>query len=172
MILSLMRFMGYQWKHNPLEIRITEKNAGQFETLNGMGERLLPGVRKCTIITGKGELVGENAIEVYEELSSLFKEKKTGILTIPGIAPMYAQFSELSSEATTEPDVIFYSFTFTEVESVAKNISQKEIYIASEGESLFSISQAEGVSLETLVELNPQIRYIDYLSDGEEVRLC
>ena len=160
------------WEHNPLEVTVSHENKNGIVTLGMYGERQLEGVRKCTVIKGKGELVGENCVKTYEKLSALFKEKKSGILTVPGLAPIRAQFCELSAQATTVPDVITYSFTFKECESFENYIAKKEKYIAKKGENLFDISYSEGVSLDTLVELNPHIRYIDDLKEGEEVMLC
>lgn len=172
MILSLMRFAGFTWEHNPLEINISQENKSNTINLGPFGERKLEGSRKCTVIKGKGELIGENCVEVYEALSALFKEKKSGILTIPGLPPIRAQFSEFNAQASTLPDVITYSFTFTECESSESYIVKKGKYLAKEGENLFDISDSEGVPLDTLVKLNPHIRYIDDLREGEEVLLC
>ena len=172
MILSLMRFASFVWRHNPVEIKISEEYKSDVVKFGALGEKRLIPARKCTVIKGKGELVGADSLRVYEELSTLFKEKKTGVLTMPGLAPIVAQFSELTLDADSVPDVVRYGFTFTECDSRDGNNAKKEKYIASEGESLFGISHDEGVSLEVLVRLNPQIRYIDCLSDGDEVRLC
>lgn len=171
MILSLMRFAGYSWKHNPVELKIENKKIKDSSVFPYFGEVNREGLKACSVISGKGELLGEDCIEQYKKLLGLYDKGTQGVLSIPGIMPFYAVFSGVSAVGETTPDLISYTFEFTEV-SAERKPRKKEYHTVSAGETLYDIAYAEGVSLEALIALNVQLVRPDTLHEGEKVRLC
>ncbi len=171
MILSLMRFAGHSFRHNPVELKIDNKKTPKSSVIPFRGEVSAEGLRKCTVISGKGEFVGEDCIEQYKKLLALYEKGTKGVLSIPGLMPFYAYISSLCAVGETTPDLISYSFEFTEITGVREQ-RKREFHTVSEGETLFDIADIEGVSLDTLTVLNPQLRRPDELNAREKVRLC
>ncbi len=171
MILSLMRFAGHNFRHNPVEIKIENKKLRKSSLVPFRGEVSAEGLRKCTVISGKGEFVGEDCIEQYKKLHSLYEKGERGVLSIPGLMPFYAYISGLTALGETTPDLISYSFEFTEITGIREQ-RKREYHTVSEGETLYDIACVEGVSLESLATLNPHLRRPDDLCVGEKVRLC
>jgi hypothetical protein len=166
-----MRFMGYEWHHNPREIT--------FECEKTINENLVPMSdseiqdtgRKNMLIKGVGELYGSDCLEQFEALLSLFKKGGTGVLSVEELEPVFAVFESVKLLGTPREDVLTYSFVFREV------MSEKEKavpcrHIAGNGETLWDISYKYGIVIDELVRLNPQVRRPDILTEGEEVRLC
>ena len=84
-----------------------------------------------------------------------------------------AYLKELQLIAEPKENVISYRFVFTEAQPPAKDGAARTVYeTLVEGESLWDIGYLFRVPIETLVRLNPQIRYIDSLKQDERVRLC
>lgn len=168
-----MRFCGYTFHHNPATLKI--EGAGNIRELTSpccepksahLGSRL----RR---VTGEGELYGADCIAQFERLQKLLDDEKEGLLSLPKMPAMHAYLKELKMTAQPKEDVLGYRFLFIEAQPAAKDNTPREYYdTLVVGESLWDISYITGVPIETLVELNPQIRYIDSLEEGERVRLC
>ncbi len=171
MILTTMSFDGFRWLHNPLQIQMTYKRQIQSDFLPFSGERLTPMGMNCRVISGKGELVGENAIKVSEKLESLFLSREKGLLTVPGYKPFYAYFAEFSVSGDTTPDLITYSFEFIEANPCLPQESLLDFHIVLEGETLFDIAYNNGTTVDALVDLNPWVRDPLELEAGKRVTL-
>lgn len=172
MILATMRFGGYEWEHNPLSLRIEHRRNVSHCILPQSCERILDLGLGCNVISGKGELIGSDCIKKYEQLKKLFQSGKKGVLSVPGVSPIYACFTKLSAEGETAPDLITYTFEFTQTDSDNDSEKRREVYICNEGETLYDIAHECKIPLDKLVALNPQIRRPDELCDKEQVRLC
>lgn len=172
MILPTMRFAGYEWKHNPLSVEVTHTRILQENILPFHGERVKGLGRQCRVIRGRGELVGSDCIEQYKEIERLFFSGETGILSVPGMMPVRACFSKLSADGGTAPDVLRYSFEFTEIDSTVPMKYRRRVHVCTGEETLFDIAFDEGVTVDFLVKLNPWVRRPDELGAGEKVRLC
>lgn len=168
-----MRFCGYTFSHNPATLKI--EHTGSIRELNPPGgepisERLGNRLRR---ISGDGELYGADCIAQFRELQRLFDSGESGLLSLPHMPAIQAYLSALHLIAEPKDDVLSYRFTFTEERTPARDDSAIGYYeTLVEGESLWNISYLRNVPIDTLVRLNPQIKYIDYLNDGERVRLC
>ena len=171
MILSTMRFAGQSFKYNPVELKIENKKMHKSSMIPFKGEYSSAGLPRCTVISGRGEFVGEDCIEQYKSLLALYETGSEGVLSIPGLMPVYAYISGVSAVGETTPDLISYTFEFTEKTGVRER-KKREFHIVREGETLFDIAYIEGISIESLVRLNPDIRRPDSLVTGEKVRLC
>lgn len=166
-----MRFMGYEWRHNPREI--------SFECGKTVAERLVPGGvsqiqqtgRKNMVIKGTGELYGEDCIEQFEGLLELFKRGGEGVLAIENFEPLYAVFESVKILGTPRENVLTYGFVFREVME-EKESSKKTVHTARNGENLWDISYKYGIVIDELVRLNPQIKRPDVVPGGEVIRLC
>ncbi len=172
MVLAFMRFGDYVWGHNPLSVTIENEmleytrihpRKGEFHYTQGNG---------CRVIKGKGELVGKNCHEQYQKLYEMFLKGKTELLSVPGFLPLFARFTHLSVIGDATPDLLKYYFEFTETESVMSEGSKNPFHIAKLDETLYDISYEESVSIDRLVNLNPQVRRPDILKEGERIRLC
>ena len=170
MMLSLLRFAGYQWSHNPLNIKTGYSRSMYSTIMVSSGEQIDSVCDRLVYIEGKGELVGKDCIEQYKKIRKLFFEKKKGVLTLPGLPSFVAYFTKLSVEGQPTPDVLVYSFEFVQAKKEGE-ISPSE-YVCKDGETLFDIAYECGVSVDELVRLNPQIRRPDTLEAGECVNLC
>lgn len=171
MIISEMRFDGFQWKYNPLTVTVTHKRRTSQQNMQG-GSFLRKGGCDLRVIKGKGELAGADCSVQFKTLCDLFEKGRKGLLTLPFMKPFYAYFTDLSLTGEATPELITYTFEFVEAESAGFSGAKREYVCAKEEETLFDIAYREGVSVESLVALNPQIKRPDELQEGEEVRLC
>ncbi len=168
-----MRFCGYTFHHNPATLTIG--NAGNIrELISPTCEPQSAHLgRKPVRITGEGELYGADCIAQFEALQKLFYQGRKGLLSLPGMPAVYAYLKELEMIAQPKENVLGYRFTFIEAIPTPQSAEQPEFYetIVAD-ESLWDIGYRYGVPVDTLIRLNPQIKYIDALDDGERVRLC
>ncbi len=171
MILSLMSFGDFHWLHNPLEIKIENRRLVYNEIHPQRGEKLYESGNGCRVITGRGELLGDDCIDKFRELYEVFKKGESRMLSLPIFGPIYAKFTALEVLGNSTPDLLTYSFEFTEADSFSFE-ERKEYVKAKEGETLFDIAFNERVSVDELVSYNPQIKRPDKLISGERVKLC
>lgn len=168
-----MRFCGYTFHHNPATLKI--ESAGNIRELTSpccepqsahLGNRL----RR---IIGEGELYGADCIAQFERLQKLHDDEREGLLSLPKMPAVHAYLKELKMTAQPKEDVLGYRFVFIEAQPAEKDNGIPDYYDTLViGESLWDISYRYRVTIDTLVRLNPQIRYIDALKEGERVRLC
>ena len=172
MTLVPMKFKGYEWKHNPCEIK--------FECEKTVNEHISPYEksfvqnmgRKNRTVSGKGELCGEDCIQQFAALWKLFEEGGTGVLAIDCIDPIYAVFESLSVIGEPKPDILTYAFVFREDMEAVKRITPR-IHITAEGDCLWDVSYMYDIPVETLVELNKNIKRADEMQyKGMVIYLC
>lgn len=166
-----MRFKGFTFWCNPFSIEVLSEVSTADYTLPYSGQEYEDLGKKCRVIKGKGEIRGTDCLEKYAELYALLSKPGKGVLSLPNMKPMEALFTSLSALADVSPDKISYSFTFTEVNSKEKKPFLKTHTVKS-GETLFDIAYKYDVSVESLVELNPNIRRPDELLEGWEIKVC
>lgn len=172
MTLIPMRFKGYQWRHNPCEIRFEcEKNIKELtapyekEVLQNLG-------RKNRLIIGKGELCGEDCREQFAALWKLFNQGGTGVLAIDCIEPIYAVFESLTVIGEPKPDILTYTFVFREDMEAVKKLTPN-VHICSEGDCLWDMSYMYDVPIDKLVALNTYIKRPDEMQHkGRVICLC
>ena len=166
-----MRFRGVQWHHNPKEIVFScDKSVKELNSPNGTSYIQNMG-RKNMVISGTGELYGNDCLEQFDRLLSLFRQGGQGVLAIPKITPVYAVFESLKIKGEPKPDVLEYSFVFREVME-EKQQDKTQTYTAGEGKCLWDISYKFGVPIDTLVRLNPSVKRPDTSLEGKVIRLC
>ncbi len=171
MILATMRFAGFEWRYNPLTLKITHELSHSKRVLPTKGEVIAEPRVKVKVISGKGELAGADCLEQYKEIERIFRLGRKGVLTLPGRAPVYAYFTKLSAEATDTPELIVYNFEFAEA-NTQESVVKPMYHIGNGWDNLYSIAYEYGVSIEELVELNTWIKRPDEQLAGKKVRLC
>ena len=171
MKLMPMRFMGVEWKHNPIEISfecdkaVKEFSApGKMFYIQNMG-------RKNMKISGKGILYGEDCLEQFKRLFELFRRNHSGVLVIDKMEPIFAVFESIKVIGEPKPDMLTYSFVFKETMENKRNEKPKT-HIAGENENLWDISYKYSVPIDELVRLNPFVKRPDEPVSGAEVALC
>lgn len=166
-----MRYKGFEWQHNPREIK--------FECEKAVKEFLSPEQtsyvqnlgRKNRLISGTGELYGADCLEKFHKLWLLFESGGSGILSIPNTEPVYATFESLTLLGKPQPDLLTYSFVFREnMERKKQNTSSR--HTASYGETLWDISYKYEASIDELVRLNPSVKRPDELLEGQVILLA
>lgn len=166
-----MRFKGVEWHHNPEQISFEcDKQINELKSPLGMSYIQNNG-RKNMIISGSGKLYGSDCIEQFNRLLDLFSEGGSGVLAIDGINPVFAVFESLKIMGKPKPDILEYSFIFREV--MEKKTTDFPVYcISAEDETLWDISYKYGVSIDSLILLNPFVKRPDELEPGSKVMLC
>lgn len=172
MTLSTMRYKGYKWQHNPASLTVTTKGEIKEQRLlqkqsivNDLGSN-------ARVIKGTGQLVGKDCITQYCQLLRLQSKGGSGVLSLPDTLPFYAFFKSIELSCDPTPEVVTYNFEFVEDLS-SEPIKSQSVYCTVEnGETLWDISYKYDISIEKLVELNPQISRVDELALGEQVRIC
>lgn len=171
MNLASMRFKGVKWRHNPRELSFV---CDRYISESGMpsgGSLVQTTGRKGLRVKGKGTLFGDDCMEQFERLYSLFTEGGCGILSIARLSPIYAAFESLKITGKPKPDMLDYEFVFREYQD--KTSSPKPVTAKPwEGECLWDISYRFGVPVETLLELNPSVMRPDLPLGTEAVILC
>ncbi len=170
---AAMRFGGYTFRHNPSKLEIEEAdNIVSILSPFDEPDSIRLG-RRLRVIRGEGELYGPDCLEQYSGLHALYAQGRRGLLSLPHMAPMTAYLKELRLIAEPREDVLTFRFVLIEARGEAEAVSGHEVYTVSEqGESLWEIAYRFHKDIGALVELNPQIRFIDAPEVGERVRLC
>ncbi|MCR5652878.1 MAG: LysM peptidoglycan-binding domain-containing protein [Ruminococcus sp.] len=170
---SLIRFKGYEFEHNPETLRITtQKNISQQNVIGAKSVVSEIGDNSRTII-GEGKIHGENCIYKYIKLFKLKEQSGSGVLSLPGIKPFYAFFQSLEFSADPTPELITYKFVFRENSSKNRNsLVPEKYYTVQNGEDLWDISYKFNVPIETLTELNPDIKRANEIEEGRVVKIC
>ena len=181
MKLSPMRFKGYVWPHNPKTFEMTEKrrlaiNPIPFgrHTVDDMGT-------ECRILRGEGEFAGEGAYEEFLRLKAVFDEGTPGVLVHPVWSSVRVWFSELSLRQEPLEDFVRYSFEFVEdgeraAESVSRASSEeprsvRSTYTVKSGDTMWRIALDNGMTLDALIALNPQIKNPNLIYPGQSIYL-
>jgi hypothetical protein len=174
MKLHTMSFKNYVWLFNPQNIRIEYTRNVKEIPLPGSGSTLQDFGFGKRVVTGKGELIGKNCMEEFGRLAAIFAEEGAGTLQLPGTAPFEAVFSELKMIGEAQPDCVRYEFVFLEenlASSGESSVLKDGIYICKGGESLWSVANRYGTTVDQLRALNPMIQWPNGLEAGQKVVL-
>ena len=188
MTLSPMKFKDYVWPHNPRVYEIKYRKGivshavpfGLY-TLQNTG-------RRHRVLRGEGEFCGENAYREFQRLATVFYENTPGTLIHPLWMTTSAYFVSLEVMQEPREDYVRYSFEFWEdydgYELTLKQTSQQAAaakadekaagakqHTVGSGENFALIAAAYGLSLEQLIELNPQVKNIHLVEVGQVLRV-
>ena len=184
MILSPMRFKQFVWPHNPKVYSITYERKMAVHKVPFGRHHLQSLGQTRRILRGEGEFVGEGAYEKFSELATIFYEETPGVLVHPVWVTTTAWLVSLEVEQEPRPDYVRYSFEFWEVfgnETISLNGSRmakdgtgadEELwYTVVQGDTLWAIAQRYGTTVDSLVELNSQIRNPNLIYVGQTVKV-
>ncbi len=168
-----MRFGGISLSHNPKTLKITRSKKINSVGLVGGTVKLSNVCDNISKISGTGEIYGDDCFLSYDRLLRMCFKNKADILAVPELGAFKAVLEDIAILAEPRENFLSVSFTFRAVSAgrEPEKILPEKYYTAAEGESLWDVSYKFGVTVESLVKLNPQIRKILDLKEGEEVRL-
>jgi len=186
MKLSPMRFKDYVWPHNPrvYEISFGRRVVSHKVPMGGYALQSLG--RTYRILKGEGEFVGPGAYDEFRKLGTVFYEDTPGILVHPIWQESRAWFVSLRLRQEPAEDYVRYSFEFWECFEGDSAFSRLRllseigsgraetgdaVYTVDYGDTLWSIARDHGLSLETLLERNPQIKNPNLVQPGDTIRL-
>lgn len=154
-----IRFCGFDFPYNPESIQINKQLLYyEIPQIFENGTVLKNGVMARTI-KGKGNFIGRNCIDKYNELMQFFILNESGVLSINQINPILAKFVKLNLCLLPAPNCIEYEFEFVEDVSGYTQIEDVDkIHIVRYGENLWSIASLYNTSVNKLLKLNPQIK--------------
>lgn len=172
MKLCPMRFCGYTWHHNPKSLQIASGKKVvrlqipyENDVLQNFGE-------KPVVISGTGELYGDDCLEQYKALEKEYEKGKSGVLCLPILSPFYACFESLKMISQPSASVLTYSFSFVQIRKRQTLKHFEKSVEVKENETLWDIAYESDMDIEELVLLNPDIMFINDLKSVEEVHLC
>ena len=168
-----MRFLGFTLHHNPSKIEVSDVSELSENLIIGGLPFVCCNGEKAAVLRGEGVFYGENAFEQYLELRDLYKNGTAGALSVSGIRPFYAFLAKLGLKCMPVDNMVEYSFTFLEAPNIVpnENSTAPVFYIAADGQDLWDISGITGISVDTLVMLNPQFKSPCEVSDGDKIRI-
>lgn len=172
-----MRFGSFVWPNNLRTYTISCKRQTAVHKVPMGGFVVQDLGRTATVMKGEGEFFGANAYSTFLELQAVFQKGGRGTLVHPVWQTAGAYFTEL--ELTQEPrdDYVAYRFTFCEAPGAAEEAAGDEemngqrFYELREGQTLWTVSNAYGLSMTELLRLNPQIAKPNEVQSGTRVRV-
>ena len=190
MILSPMRFKSFVWPHNPRVYSIGYERKIAVHKIP-FGRHYLQSLGQTRrVLKGEGEFVGEGAYDKFKELATVFYEETPGVLVHPVWMTTTAWFASLELRQVPRRDYVAYSFEVWEVidesetaltvreltagsggDAAAQGSAQAQWHTVVRGDTFWAIAQNYGVTVERLVELNPDIRNPNLIYVGEKVRV-
>ncbi|MGN0551080.1 MAG: LysM peptidoglycan-binding domain-containing protein [Acutalibacteraceae bacterium] len=172
MINPCIRFSGYEFPYNPEKLKIN--GSSLYTELSQKEEKgaLLNKGMLSRKISGNGCFTGGNCIESYIRLAAFLNESDAGILSISGIAPIFARLTKLELTVPPRVDCVEYEFVFTEDLSAYNTEYEAEVYhTVKTGENLWSIANIYKTTADRIYALNPQIKIVNEISAGERLRV-
>lgn len=189
MELTAMRYKDYVWPHNPKVYTIDyERMMAQSKVPFGLYHLQDLG-RLCRVMRGEGEFAGPDAYAQFGALANVFYSEGPGLLIHPLWQTANAYFVELKLKQKPLPNYVSYTFTFWEDlnyydTSLGKGTASgsklpalptvsagPQTHTVVKGDTLWGIARTYGVSVETLLSLNPEIRNPNLILIGQEVRV-
>lgn len=168
-----MSYKGYTFAINPYIIRIKHKARITRNSVPFQSESVQDFGRKACEISGEGELVGYDCEKQFADIRRLFLAGGSGLLLLPGFEPFYAFFESFELLEEPSDSLIKYSFSFCE-DTSQKHFEQQPTtsYTANGEKSLWDISYEKGISVEELLDKNPNIMRPDVpINSGEVIVL-
>ena len=183
-----MQYKGFVWPHNPRTYTITYDRQvavhkvpfGRYAMQDlGMTHR---------VMRGEGEFVGPEAYDTFRALASVFYEGGPGTLLHPVWQSAQVYFVALALTQEPRKDYVRYTFTFWETYSRYRDTlapagvsdegsgSQSgggttspggRTHTVAQGETLWGIAQAWGVTLGELLAKNPQLKNPNVIQPGQ-----
>lgn len=188
MSLSPMRFKNFVWPHNPRVYSITYERKMAVHKIPFGRHHLQSLGQTRRVLKGEGEFVGQGAYDTFKKLANVFYEETPGTLVHPVWMTTSAWFAGLELRQEPRRDYVAYSFEFWEVVSGAQDgleertltsgasssggsQSQQLWHTVVKGDTLWALSRRYGVTLSSVIALNPSIRNPNLIYPGQKVRI-
>ena len=193
MNLEPMRYKDFVWPHNPRvysiayerKIAVGKVPFGRYVMQNmGMTYRVL---------RGEGEFYGPGAYDQFRRLATVFYEDKPGLLVHPLWQLSNAYFVGLSLNQEPTEDYVSYSFEFwecyddynlsavrtpggTDAENgsgtagaTTGRAGETMIHTVVSGDTMWAIAVRNGLTLQELLALNPQVKNPNLIYPGDKI---
>ena len=174
-MLSAMQFKDFIWPHNPRTFHMLwRRRVAVLDAPNG--NYVVQDLGKtCRIFTGTGEFYGEDAYATFGRLADTFDRPGPGVLSHPLWYSTGVYFTQLKLSQEPRKNYVVYSFEFTETRQTLPEpvVGSRvlSLHTVRPGETLWSIAVQYGVSVEALLEANPEISAPNALEAGQVVKL-
>lgn len=187
--LSPMRFKSYIWPYNPKIYEISYQRQLVSHKVP-FGSYALQNVgRTNRILRGAGEFAGTDAYAQFKQLATVFYEETPGILVHPVWQISRAYFVGLSLKQAPREDYVSYTFEFWECPPVTIVSKKRQVpeettpagaasntegtwYTVVSGDNLWAIANRYGITLATLLALNPQVKNPNLIYPGNRIRVA
>lgn len=192
MNLTPMRYKDYVWPYNPEWCAVTWERKIAAAKVPFGGYCLQDLGLTCRVMRGEGTFTGEDAYGEFQRLETVFRDGGPGLLVHPVWRAASAYFVSLELREEPLPDYVRYRFEFWEdgaaasgltevtrdagsgggelvIEWTAGNPGQESCYIVKKGDTLWGIAHRYGVSLQSLIQNNPQIKNPNLIYPGDRV---
>lgn len=169
---SIIRFAGFVFEHNPETLKITAGSTLASADVLGSSRALSHSGVKNRVISGEGFITGEDCLFRFSRMLRLLSREESCLLCLPDIRPFFAFFRSLRLSCDPTPNLVRYYFEFEEDALKGKKPRKPNRFFISRGEDLWDISRIFNLSVEELVNLNPQIKRPNEIEIGEAVRIC
>lgn len=188
MELRPMQYKGFVWPHNPRTYTITyDRQVAVHKVPFGRYAMQDLGMTH-QVMRGEGEFVGPEAYDTFRALASVFYEGGPGTLLHPVWQSAQVYFVALALTQEPRKDYVRYTFTFWETYSRYRDTlapagasdegsgSQSgggttspggRTHTVAQGETLWGIAQAWGVTLGELLAKNPQLKNPNVIQPGQ-----
>lgn len=189
MKLAPMQYKDYTWPHNPEIYSVTWQRK--------IAVQKIPFGRYCMqemgpsyrVMRGKGTFAGPHAYQEFKNLVEVFSQDGAGLLIHPVWQASNAYFVLLQLTEEPLPDFVRYTFEFWEdsgqsmgltavsdeesrVKSSKKHSTEAKVwYTVKKGDTMWGISRKYGVTLQSLMAANPQIKNPNLIYVGNQVRV-
>lgn len=189
MELTPMRYKDYVWPHNPETYSVTwQRKIAVHKVPFGRYcmQEMGPSYR---VMRGGGAFVGTDAYQEFRRLAAVFDQDGAGLLVHPVWQAAGAYFVSLQLTEEPMPDFVRYTFEFWEdcgqsagltavstvSSSTASNSNESTAsavwYTVKKGDTLWGIAKRYGVTLQSLITANPQIKNPNLIYEGNQVRV-
>ncbi len=190
MKLASMQYKGYCWPHNPRVYTMDYERLVVVHKVPLWGNQLQDLGPKRRVMAGEGEFVGEGAYEEFGRLANVFYSGGAGLLVHPLWMPTMAHLVSLRVEQEPRPDYVKYSFVFWEDSTPYGGVTSldgggstssggasgdavqtRQVHTVRRGETMWGIAVKYGLSLQSLLARNPQIKNPNLIFVGDEVNI-
>lgn len=182
-----MRYKDYVWPHNPKIYSISyERKIAVHKIPFGRYSMQDMGMT-YRVLSGEGEFIGNGAYDEFKKLATVFYDGAPGILVHPVWQSASAYFVSLSLKQQPLSDYVSYTFEFwerminaepalTKMKSTvqagtASVVNSTNTYTAEPGDSLWAIANRFGITLQKIIELNPQIKNPNLIYAGQLINI-